>query len=236
MEHTTNHISKLKILFWVIAILIVPQFIVGLTLNLVNTLSVINLRWLDDPYAYFVGVILGFPISVYFLMAAEKTKSIRTLMNRLSVKKISTKNTAICVSLTLCFYASSELLFAYFDLPEESFMEGFKELFSNPITLALTLISTCIVAPILEELVFRGWLYNVLRKKNISASIAVIMPSLFFSLIHLQYQHASTFIAIFISGTMFGLFRIKMRNVSYSIMSHAIMNLCATLSLLVIFN
>lgn len=87
MEHTTNHISKLKILFWVIAILIVPQFIVGLTLNLVNTLSVINLRWLDDPYAYFVGVILGFPISVYFLMAAEKTKSIRTLMNRLSVKK-----------------------------------------------------------------------------------------------------------------------------------------------------
>jgi membrane protease YdiL (CAAX protease family) len=231
MENTTNRISKVKILFWVIAILIVPQFIVGLTLSLVNALSVINLRWLDEPYAYFVGVIVGFPISIYLLMAAEKTKSIRTLMNRLSVKKINTKNTAICVSLTLCFYASSELLFAYFGIPEESFMEGFKELLSNPITFALMLISTSIVAPILEELVFRGWLFNVLRQKNISASLAVIMPSLFFSLIHLQYQHASTFVAIFISGIMFGLFRIKMRSVSYSIMSHAIMNLCVTLSL-----
>lgn len=87
MEHTTNRISNIKIFFWIIAILFVPQFIVGLAVSLVNALSVINFGWVDDTYAYFVGVIVGFPISIYILMTAEKTKSIHTLLNHLSVKK-----------------------------------------------------------------------------------------------------------------------------------------------------
>lgn len=95
----------------------------------------------------------------------------------------------------------------------------------------LLVLSICIVAPIFEELVFRGFIFARLQRSVLGKSGALILTSLIFTLIHSQYQGIELF-ALFTFAILLGLIRIKTNNIKYCILIHALNN---TLSLMALY-
>lgn len=63
---------------------------------------------------------------------------------------------------------------------------GFSNLFSAPDRI-VAFISLAIIAPIAEEIIFRGWLYGKLRAK-LSLPVAMLLVSVLFGLLHGQWN------------------------------------------------
>lgn len=89
------------------------------------------------------------------------------------------------------------------------------------ITYVPIFISTVLLAPVFEELIFRRYYFSELEKQfNIKNTI--IISSVFFSLIHLP--NYSSLIPSFMVGAFAGAIYQKTKNISYTIIFHLILN------------
>lgn len=93
---------------------------------------------------------------------------------------------------------------------------------NNNIALIYSLISTLLIAPIIEELFYRKFLLDKLLKKN-KPIIAVVVSSVCFSLIHIETPN--NLIPAFTSGIILGIIYLKTKKIGYCIMLHFIVNL-----------
>lgn len=93
---------------------------------------------------------------------------------------------------------------------------------SNNISLFYNLISTLLIAPIIEELFFRKFLLEKLAKKN-RPILAIIISSICFSIIHIETPN--NLIPTFIIGIILGIIYLKTKKIGYCIMLHFIVNL-----------
>jgi len=109
-------------------------------------------------------------------------------------------------------------------------MSEAETLTSGTASLAILLFAACVVAPLIEELVFRGWLYK--KIEFIQPHIRVSVIAIIFSLLHWQYEHFHTFISIFLVGMLLGYIRLIFNNLSYAILAHVIYNLLTFIALL----
>lgn len=85
------------------------------------------------------------------------------------------------------------------------------------------MLTAVVIAPIFEELIFRGRLYNLLRH-NCSPSIAVMLSALVFAV-----AHGSVVVGVsaFLSGIIFGYFYLLKRSVIAPIILHICNNAIA---------
>lgn len=100
-------------------------------------------------------------------------------------------------------------------------------LFDNNNNLIVTLISTGLIGPIIEELMFRGIIYNELKNKY-SNMKAILITTIFFAVIHMNiiqilYAFALGFILIFVYE--------KYKNIKAPIILHMASNITTTLFL-----
>ena len=86
---------------------------------------------------------------------------------------------------------------------------------------AITLIATVIVAPIVEEIVFRGLILSRLNKV-INTVLALILSSSIFATLH---GHILWIAYTFVLGILFGIVAIKMNSILPSIIFHMSFNL-----------
>ncbi|PHM66130.1 Tir [Xenorhabdus stockiae] len=106
---------------------------------------------------------------------------------------------------------------------EESWISNLADL--SGITLFLYIISMCIAAPIIEEIVFRGFLLNAgIGYGKIGKNIAIIIASLLFSAAHMQYSSPTTFIMLFVFSVILCHVRIYTRSLITPIVLHALYN------------
>jgi uncharacterized protein len=95
---------------------------------------------------------------------------------------------------------------------------------SHPVGLELAelawLLSTVLVSPFSEELVYRGFLYRGLAKSVIGPWGAVVALAALFSL-----EHTGYYVNHFLSGILLGWLRLKTNSTSPSILAHATLNL-----------
>jgi membrane protease YdiL (CAAX protease family) len=84
-------------------------------------------------------------------------------------------------------------------------------------------ILACIVAPISEEIIFRGFILKIIRKKY-NIQIAIVVNSILFGLIHIE---PSAVVPATILGFALSFIRIKAKSVFASIIIHSMHNLFA---------
>lgn len=96
----------------------------------------------------------------------------------------------------------------------------------------LLLLDVIIIASVLEELFFRGFLFVGIKNSKIKAAGAIILTSLVWSLLHSQYDVYGIF-SIFLSGLLLGYSRVKSNSIYPPIAIHIIFNVVATTELLV---
>lgn len=95
---------------------------------------------------------------------------------------------------------------------------------SGPMFVSILLV-VCVVAPVVEEIIFRGILWKI-SEKLVSTNFAWIFTSILFALAHLDILHI---IAVFPLGILFGYLRKRSGSIWAPMLAHAVNNILATL-------
>ncbi|WMJ82176.1 CPBP family intramembrane glutamic endopeptidase [Clostridium sp. MB40-C1] len=95
--------------------------------------------------------------------------------------------------------------------------KAFEELASTPL---IFFISVCIVAPIFEEILFRGIILNGMAKA-LNEKLAIIISSFLFALIHMNLVQG---INAFLLGLILGIIYLSTKSIYLSIFAHLINN------------
>lgn len=96
----------------------------------------------------------------------------------------------------------------------------------TPGTLLLRAFAVVIAAPAAEELVFRGLLFSRLLESPLGSAGAVILPSVGFALLHVQYRLPERLL-IFVDGLFFGFVRLATGSTLLALVLHSAGNLYA---------
>jgi len=110
------------------------------------------------------------------------------------------------------------------------FLLEVKSLTNSPFDVFMLIIGVCIVAPIIEEIVFRGLAYARLENSRVGISGAIIITSIIFTIIHTQYE-PSLLIIFSLFSFLLGYVRYKTGNILYCIVLHMQLNIFSTLHL-----
>lgn len=96
-------------------------------------------------------------------------------------------------------------------------------------------IAICIGAPLAEEFLFRGFLLEGLRRSRLGNAGAIILTSVIWALIHLQYDSygVTTTMA---AGVMLGIVRVKTGSLWSVVFMHAVMNVLASIETALVVN
>jgi len=90
-----------------------------------------------------------------------------------------------------------------------------------------------VAAPIFEELLFRGFLFQGLRQTALGASGSILICATFWAIIHQQYDWFGL-LSVFVIGLILGLARWRSQSLLLTIILHSATNLVALMQLLLL--
>lgn len=94
----------------------------------------------------------------------------------------------------------------------------------QPQNWSLTYVFMAVVlAPVVEEVTFRGIAFGTLISRGFSAPAAIVLSSLAFAVSHLQYSPAAMLV-VFLSGIGFAVLRLMSGTIIVPIVAHAVAN------------
>ena len=90
---------------------------------------------------------------------------------------------------------------------------------------AMRVLAVCILGPIAEELLFRGWFFGALQKR-VGTGVSIAATAVGWALLHYTYSW-QVILVIVVDGLLLGLARWKTRSVFPPVVMHALYNLYA---------
>ncbi|MBU3176875.1 CPBP family intramembrane metalloprotease [Clostridium estertheticum] len=171
------------------------------------------------PYVIFV---FGVLVKYYVIIVLLKWLSNRANKER-HKPHLNRKNfvyaTLMIISFRLIF--DNSLIFWVSGISTPSFInEAVDELAVSPI---ISIISVIIVAPIYEEIIFRGILLKGMSKKT-NPAVAIVVSALLFAVVHMNIPQG---INAFLLGLVLGFIYLNKKSIYLSIFAHFINNVLA---------
>lgn len=142
----------------------------------------------------------------------------------LAFNRVSGKTVATWVGLLGVFLAVESLLNLLLPIEPGAFLETISDTDNLPLALVLVLL-----APVLEEMIFRGYLYKAWRTTRLGASGTILITSAIFALIHMGQYHWVFTVYLFVFALLLGAAREKTGSLWVPIIMHAINNLLAAI-------
>ena len=174
---------------------------------------------LSISLAYLVGI----PLILLFMYSDKQLPDLLSKFTIESGKQAMTLMLAIPVIISIVDFIlviGYGLVYEFaFGIPEVNTEIGV-DWGSGPVALGLVITSTVINAPIAEELMFRGYLLDSIRKMH-GDWIAIVISSLIFGLIHIEPYTVGM---AMIGGLIYGYVRIRTGSLWPSIIGHMIWN------------
>lgn len=119
-------------------------------------------------------------------------------------------------------------------LPEQVAVKFLKSTFENPTYFVLALISITILAPLIEETLFRGFLQSFIRK-HLGRSQAILITSICFALFHYSagqgLGNISIILSLFVLALFLGFLYEKQGSLLAPILLHASFNTVSVVNL-----
>lgn len=176
----------------------------------------------DYLYNPFKKIILGIGSTVFIFYFAWKRAGV-PLKELFPYKKF---NVFILIPLLTFLWAVQNLIgevniFLDKAIPPPAwFWEMFNKIFENDYGIYGAILKVVIIAPVIEELIFRGVIMHGLMR-NYSKFTAVFVSALMFALFHLNpWQFPATFML----GLLLGFLMVRTRSIYLCILGHAINN------------
>lgn len=90
--------------------------------------------------------------------------------------------------------------------------------------LLISLIGSCIAAPISEEIAFRGFMFRGLSQSFVGPEGAIVLTSVAFAMIHAEYPLLARF-WVFLAGLVLGYFRWRTSSTWLAVIVHSAANM-----------
>lgn len=130
------------------------------------------------------------------------------------------------VGIFIVFIFLAEFLTRFIDDFESPFMDRIMETSTKPYMLIL---GVGVIAPIFEELLFRGFFYKGLAESKLGSHIAIIITSILFAIIHMQYNLA-IILMIIPMALILGYSRYYTKSIWTPIVLHVLNNTISTVA------
>ncbi len=167
--------------------------------------------------------IVGVGLAVVFIKARRNI----SVKEYLGLNRISWRTALVLVAITAILLVVSSLLSNVFNIPDSEFDIQIYQTSVWPPLLWLALI---VFAPISEEVLFRGFLFQGFRYSRIGAYATVVLMALVWSSLHIQYDIYGI-VNIFVLGLVLGFVRLKTDSLWSPLLMHGLWNLVATVEL-----
>ena len=170
------------------------------------------------------GTLLHVATSLALILIVAVVLRARRLPSRefLGLRWPSTKTVAIWLGAFAILVVLEEIAGRMLGLPAA---EQWGQLYTGALLL-VRLIGMIVLAPVAEELVFRGMLFARFSRTRLGQTGAIIIPAALFALAHVQYSPVEMgFVAV--DGLFFGLARARTNSIYVPMLLHACGNAIA---------
>lgn len=207
---------KKKLKYMGIGILIALSFVFG-----VGIISSVGMMLIKNSSEH-VALISGIAQALYLLLAVVIVKIRKVdVKNTYGLKLVPLKEFLIPIAAAFCFSAFSNIVQTVAPIPDELIGGMSDSMEKNVVAFVL---SVFIVAPIVEEFVFRAFIMTELRK-GASVTVSVIVSAILFALIHCMAGGIITVVHAFFGGLIFALTYAKTKSLLSSIAAHIFGNI-----------
>ncbi len=166
-----------------------------------------------------IGAVLGVGLILLFIKAKRKAG----IMEYLCLGPFGVKGALVALAVTAGFIAVTVTVSILLDRPEP---EITFEIYETSVWPALLWISIVILGPIFEEALFRGFLFEGLRQSRVGAVGAIVITSVVFASLHIQYDIYSMG-QILLLAIILGIVRLKTNSLWGPMLIHSLNNLLA---------
>lgn len=184
-----------------------------------TAIDIVIWRKIAPNYSRILNIItVALSMVVFFVLLEKKENFKLNLLANVSIQGIVI---AICCSVLFYFLLDKGLdpIFeSIFPTSKENYQQTIQSIISSPI---VSLIDFCIFAPILEELLMRGFILNGLSV-NYGIIVALLISSILFALLHFN---VAQIIPSFICGIILGLIYLYTGSILSCIFAHMGYNL-----------
>ena len=122
------------------------------------------------------------------------------------------------------FLVASQVAGGLFQRPDSP--DFLRQVYATATPMVLFWIAVGVVAPVAEEIYFRGFIYIGLRNSALGVVGAIVITAAIWSMIHLQYDVYDK-VEIFLLGLLLGWLRFRYNNLLIPIMAHGLINTVA---------
>lgn len=231
-------ISLFKVSFWLLALLFLAQIVFGFVSGLFFEIFYIDenstdgfSEWTTNVPTILMLLLLSPIINIPLLMKATPAKGWKRLFDFWAIKKMKKQELMKWLLASIVFWVITSMIGQTMNLPAEQFMLDIKAAGNSVGMMVLISFTLCVIIPIMEELIFRGWLFTKVAQTKLGNIGALILTAIIFTIIHSQYENSVTFIMLLFFGLLLGYTRYKSNNISYSIAIHILFNSLAIMAL-----
>ncbi len=163
-------------------------------------------------------------IGVWFVIYFSAKKNRLTAKEYLKLNIPTVLNTLKWLGVMVLVIITMEITNTVLERDTPDFMSKIYESTDNFLLLWIAVI---IAAPIFEEFLFRGFIFEGLRHSRVGMAGAIIIPAASWAIIHLQYGWFEI-ITIFLIGIILAIAKYRTESLYIPIFMHMLMNLTAS--------
>jgi len=189
------------------------------------TILAAHLRWPGSVKPSISPLRAGTPVFPEPPAPATPVESSYTWRNYLALSPISPRILLAWMGMACLFAIASDAVTSLLGRPIVP--EFMQKAYATAHFVPLLWIAFIIVGPVFEELFFRGFLFRGLANSKLGAVGAILVTSLLWAAIHIQYDAYGIF-SIFIVGLLLGWARVRTNSIYPCIAMHCLMNFIAT--------
>ena len=205
--------------------------LMGLVVQFVASLVMVAMGKISKSTDTIVNLIFMLAMQIAFFLTIFLYFKKTSIKPTFALKKMPVKKCLLCVLIALVTLITFVLPAQWFSWGLEKIGYRFSDAltFSTPVSIVLGALVTVIIAPVVEEIVFRGALLGSLVRK-MGAKPAVLLCGLAFSLMHMNPEQT---VYQFFLGCVCSYLVICSGNILPAIITHSFSNLLAFLTFFV---
>ena len=207
---------KIKLKYIGSSILITLSFVFGI--GVISSIAMMTIKGSLEHVALISGIAQAvYLLIIIFIFKMKKVD----IQNTYGLKLVPCKVYFLPVIAAFCFSAFSNIVQAVAPIPQELVGGMSDDMETNVIAL---IVSVFVIAPIVEEFVFRALIMTKLRKE-VSTAFSIIISAILFALIHFMAGGIITVVHAFLGGLIFALAYVKTKSLFPAIAAHIFGNI-----------
>jgi uncharacterized protein len=174
-----------------------------------------------------VATILASILSVLLVILIIRWKAGSDLKEYLALRRINWKTVLILVAIVIVFMVAFESIAQVIQYKGTDINSQIYKTVGWP---PLFWLMAVVVAPMFEEILFRGFLFEGFLRSQVGLGGALLFTSAFWAVLHVQYG-VFEIAAIFVLGIIIGLARYRTGSLWSAFLIHGVFNLASTVAI-----